>query len=91
MAGIRSVAAWSAASVCPDFHFMIILRLFFIIFIIFVVLVMGLGAALWLKIRFFLQNPFAHPDGRSRQAHDDKTIEGQYRVIDEPQDRNKKD
>ena len=67
---------------------MIIIRLFFTLFIIFVVLMVALGASLWLKVRMHLQNPFLRPSPDSPLRQGDNVIEGEYKVLDElPKDK----
>ncbi len=62
---------------------MIILRLLFTLFIIFVVLMVAMAAAVWLKVRVHLQNPFLRQAADSPLGRDDNVIEGEYKVLDE--------
>ena len=62
---------------------MIIFRLFFFLFIIFSLFVFAMGVFFWLKVRLHLHNPFK----QKTEPKDDKTIEGEFRVISEKEEK----
>jgi hypothetical protein len=64
---------------------MIIIRLFFMLFVVFVVLMTAMAVSIWIKVRMHLQNPFLRQKPDSPLRRDDKVIEGEYKVLSEPQ------
>lgn len=63
----------------------LIIRLFFIISAVFLLLVCGLAAALFLKMRMSMPQALMPEENEPRKQHhkNDKVIEGEYKIIDE--------
>jgi len=60
---------------------MILIRFLFLMLALFFLLVMSLAAAIWLKIRFHVRNPFLH--AAPPPPKDVNVIEGEYKVLEE--------
>ncbi len=62
---------------------MIIIEFIFVMAFVFFLLFLGLGAAVWLKLRYHLRGVFGENKPRPQQRpYDENVIEGEYRIID---------